>query len=507
MALRGAEPAPRRWQVAAALAGLFAAQIFLAVTVPLLPEEAYHWNFARHLDWSYYDHPPMIAWAIALGRLVLGDARLGVRLVPLFFALGTTGLVAGLATRFYGRRAAMWAVLLCALQPAGVTVGAWGFPDAPLLFFWTLTLTLCWRALETGRTIWWLACGAALGASLLSKYTAAFLLPSILLYLLCSERDRRWLKTPWPYLAGACSLAVFAPVFYWNWTHDWASFRFQSVARFNAASSISPLAGLHAAAEHWLLILPVTLPLAAVSLWRLAWSKQRPERFLLWSFAPAAAFFLAMGWTPSFHLLWSLPAYLGLTVATAGVASLSDGRVASLYRRHWRWLVGVAMAVTVLTAAHTACVLPRLRPLPGIYGWDAVAAQCKALRSTLSPDSFYVAAGNRSYGPSSQLAFHLNDPDQVYGPNLIGWPGLQYQYWADPALLAGRDAVVVVEGAGLAAAVESSLRRYFRAVEPGLPLNVPIGWPSGRRLPPARFVIFRARGYRPEPAPAGLPGH
>ena len=121
-------PAPRprtgfvpRWGWA--VVAVLAVQVGVAAVVPVLPEEAYHWNFARHLDWSYYDHPPMLAWGIAVGRLVLGDTPLGVRLVPLLFALGTAGLLGRLARRCYGERAAAWAVLLYALEPAAFFVG------------------------------------------------------------------------------------------------------------------------------------------------------------------------------------------------------------------------------------------------------------------------------------------------------------------------------------------------------------------------------------------------
>ena len=30
----------------------------------LLVEEAYYWNYSQHLDWSYLDHPPMVALLI-----------------------------------------------------------------------------------------------------------------------------------------------------------------------------------------------------------------------------------------------------------------------------------------------------------------------------------------------------------------------------------------------------------------------------------------------------------
>src|SRR5258708_31722608 len=132
---------PTRLKIWWALAMVVGAQMAIAAFMPVLPEEAYHWNFARHLDWGYYDHPPMIAWSIALGRLLLGDTPLGIRLIPLGFSLGTSWLLARLARCIYGGSAAVGSVRLYALMPAAFFIGGWGFPEAPVLFFWTLSLT------------------------------------------------------------------------------------------------------------------------------------------------------------------------------------------------------------------------------------------------------------------------------------------------------------------------------------------------------------------------------
>src|SRR5579875_247550 len=37
-----------------------------AFTVPLTGDEAYYWEWSRHLAFGYTDHPPMVAWTIAL---------------------------------------------------------------------------------------------------------------------------------------------------------------------------------------------------------------------------------------------------------------------------------------------------------------------------------------------------------------------------------------------------------------------------------------------------------
>src|SRR5687767_11687520 len=97
------------------------------------------------------------------------------------------------------------------------TVSAAGFPDSPLLFFWALTMTLAWAAIEGSDGRRWLAAGAGLGMAMLSKYTAVMLVPAVFLFLVISKPHRRWLATPWPYLAGVTALIVFTPVIYWNW--------------------------------------------------------------------------------------------------------------------------------------------------------------------------------------------------------------------------------------------------------------------------------------------------
>ncbi len=473
-----------------------AIRVVIAALVPISPEEAYHWNFARHLDWSYYDHPPMVAWAIALGRLVLGDTALGVRLVPLLFSLGTGVVLARLARRFYGEPAATYVVFLLALEPCVSVIGGWGFPDSPLLFFWSLTLAFVWQAIDSNQRLWWLLAGAALGAAMLSKYTAAFLVPSLLGYLLFSRRYRRWLATPWPYLAGIVSLVVFMPVLYWNWLHHWGSFQFQSTARFQAANDFSLRAGGIFLGEQWLGILPLTLGLGIVAFWQAARSSRPEERFLFWMFLPMIAFFGMFGFTPSYHLLWALPAYLALTVLMAGVLVRGENRLAQIFLAKWKWTVGIASVLVVFMLFHATCVIPRITPLRETYGWDEVAFHAKAQREGLPEGSFYLAIGNRSYPFPSQLAFHLNTPDQVHAADLLNIEALQYRFWDNPEKLVGKDAVIVLEGGRDQAWILSILGNYFQALEPAGELVVPVGKIPLAAKRQLRFLLYRGHGYR-----------
>lgn len=485
------------------LGAITALRAVAAALVPLTPEEAYHWTFAVHLDWSYYDHPPMIAWGIALGRTLFGDTPWGVRFMPLVWGTATAALLAREAARLYGPAAASRAILLLALEPIVLAAGGSAFPDAPLFFFWTLSMIGAWRAIDSGRTRPWILSGVALGGAFLSKYTAVFLPLSVLVFLLGSPAYRNRLARPGPYLAAAAALAVFSPVLLWNAAHDWVSFRYQSVNRFEQIDGVRLVAGLKFLGQQWLGAVPLTLPLAIATGRRLARSGRPQERFLLACALPLLGFFFLLGWMRPIHLLWPAPAWLSLTIGMAGAMSCPAGALERFYDRRRTALAGAAGLALLAGAAHAAFFLPGFSPFQGLYGWRDVARTAQDLRRTLPPDAFYLGLG-RKYTVPSQLAFHLGPSAEVYGKNLLGLLGLQFDFWADPRRLAGRDAVVVLEGGDRADRVKALLAEYFERVEPAGECVVPVGRRTLLREPPLRFLLFRARNYRPPAAAVGL---
>ena len=194
-------------------------------------DEAYHALFALHLDWSYFDHPPMMALIARLG-LFLSRGHLSIGAMRAGFiglGAGSTWVMARLTTRFYGQRAGLIAAfLLNATAYFGVATGTFILPDGPLLFFWLLTLDCMAAAfLATGRLGPWIGVGLAWGCALLSKYHAVFLPMGATLFMVVEPMARRRLREPGPYLAFGLGLLMFSPVIWWNATHGWASFAFQ----------------------------------------------------------------------------------------------------------------------------------------------------------------------------------------------------------------------------------------------------------------------------------------
>src|SRR5277367_5815152 len=204
---------------------LVALRLVAAAWTPLTFDEAYYWMWSKHLAFGYYDHPPMVALVIRLGTMIAGDTELGVRLVAILLALPMSFAVYRTAVILFGgvRLAATATILLnvTLMAAVGTLIVT---PDAPLLVASCFVLFSLAKVLETGRGAWWLAVGAATGAALLSKYTALFFGPAIVIWLVSVPKLRHWLLSPWLYLGGLVALAVFAPDILWNADHQWVSF-------------------------------------------------------------------------------------------------------------------------------------------------------------------------------------------------------------------------------------------------------------------------------------------
>jgi 4-amino-4-deoxy-L-arabinose transferase-like glycosyltransferase len=204
---------------------VLAIRLVLAGAIPLTEDEAYYRLWSQAPALGYFDHPPMIAWWIWLGRHLVGDTALGVRLAPSLGSAAVSLLVFDLSRtlgseRRTAERAAVW-------YNATILVAAGGFlavPDAPAALFWMLALCAAARAWNGETTAWWLGAGLAAGLASLSKYSSLFLAPGVFLWLVGSRSGRERLRTPGPWLALAAGAAVFLPNVIWNATHHWLTF-------------------------------------------------------------------------------------------------------------------------------------------------------------------------------------------------------------------------------------------------------------------------------------------
>ena len=192
----------------------------------LYDDETQYWDWSRRLDLGYYSKPPMIAYVIAAATAIGGDREFALRLTGLTFKLANIALLYLLTWRISGKeRAAGLAALLflawnAMAKFAGLSASL--TTNEVLLFFWLLSIFLFHHAIH-GRPGIYPLCGIALGCANLSRFTALLLLLGFLLFTALKRREefKRLLFYTVP-LIGAGALAG---VLFWNWQHDWVTWR------------------------------------------------------------------------------------------------------------------------------------------------------------------------------------------------------------------------------------------------------------------------------------------
>jgi 4-amino-4-deoxy-L-arabinose transferase-like glycosyltransferase len=258
--------------VAALIVALTALRVIYASLIDLRTDEAYYWTWSKENVLCFLDHPPMIAWFIRFGTAIFGDTNLGVRFAGIVAMLVTQLLLADIVRRVtHDVRAIVLAVLMPEAALYYGLLMAKVSPDVALIPFAVAMVWALVRLVESDDPRWWLAVGVFAGLALLSKFTAVMLIPAVAAFMLVPDWRRRWLLSPYPWLAALIAVVLFLPVLIWNAQHDWASFRFQFV-RATATHELSlrtvgDFIGLQFGLVGFIL-LPVVLSGLTLTAWR-----------------------------------------------------------------------------------------------------------------------------------------------------------------------------------------------------------------------------------------------
>lgn len=206
-------------------------RLLLLSLFPLTADESYYWLWAKHLDWSYVDHPPMVAFInflTTLGKENLFALRLGAILITLLVSI----IIYFLAKEIFNDKIAFFATILFQIIPHYLIVWLTMFVELPLALFWIASIFIFFRIIKGEKSALWYLMTVTLGLGYLSKYTMFLFWPCLVVFLLISPKNRVWLKRKESYLCFLLSLIFFLPVIYWNSQHHWASFTFHGSKAF-----------------------------------------------------------------------------------------------------------------------------------------------------------------------------------------------------------------------------------------------------------------------------------
>jgi uncharacterized membrane protein len=183
-------------------------------------DEFLYLAMGRHLRLWSMDFPPFIALAAKATLATLGSSLIAIRFLPAVTSALLVLLAAMIARRLGGSRYAQaTAALAVALSPLFLRAGNLFQPVVFEQLWWTLALysVLAISGTETARRLdgrtagrSWLLLGLWLGLGLLTKFSIAFIGIGIVAAVLITPA-RRWLLTPWPWLALLVALAIGSP--------------------------------------------------------------------------------------------------------------------------------------------------------------------------------------------------------------------------------------------------------------------------------------------------------
>jgi hypothetical protein len=207
-------------------------KLLIAYMLPITSDEAYFYLWGRYPDISYYDHPPMTGWVMALTSLLghhIFFNRLFAILSGLVIAWGIHRLVkVGFGAPDKARLISL-AFLAAPLHVLSVLITT----DTSLIFFTALSGFTLFYALRRDSGSGVVLSGAFWGLAILSKYFAGLILPALCVCLLLQKHHRR-IRAFCLWIAGALPFVAFH--LYANYLNCWTNVLFNVVNRNKSVS-------------------------------------------------------------------------------------------------------------------------------------------------------------------------------------------------------------------------------------------------------------------------------
>jgi hypothetical protein len=225
-----------RWAcaVVAAIVAWHLGFVLVGCRWDLSGDEAFYWDWSRHLDWGYAMKGPLVAWLIRLSTELVGGLSVrwtgtlmpAVRLPAVLLGACSAWGVFRLGARVVGRaRVGLWAMLLMPVVPIFVFDGLIMTDDVPFVCCWVWAAVWTHAALQNGSLRAWICAGLVSFLGVLSKYTMLAFPISVGLFLLISRKHRGQLAGPGFWVLALLCASGMVPIVAWNVTHEWVAMR------------------------------------------------------------------------------------------------------------------------------------------------------------------------------------------------------------------------------------------------------------------------------------------
>jgi 4-amino-4-deoxy-L-arabinose transferase-like glycosyltransferase len=322
----------RPWAVFLWLLALFTVvHGVVAALAPAAEDELYYWNWSQHLGPSYFDHPPLTAWAIRLSTSIFGDTVFAIRVPAIVFSTTTIFTIAAMSPQ-----ASLASLLL--FTPLFFLGSVVMTPDLPLAAFWILYLAwTCriqallesWNCDPVSRVyhkspispLDWLLGGVILGLGLLSKYTMLLAVGCSLVTFFTKTAVRAWWKGYALHLFVAGLLGL--PVLVFNYEHGFLPLKFQWEHIQQHGQTWGRFFDFWGGQALLVGLVPLFfLPRIGIQ-WRYLWNDPRYQPCLVFFLLPGAYFFYK-SMTANLEANWILVMYLAFWPIAQRICQISS---------------------------------------------------------------------------------------------------------------------------------------------------------------------------------------
>jgi 4-amino-4-deoxy-L-arabinose transferase-like glycosyltransferase len=370
-------------------------------------DEAHYVLYGLKLDWSYFDHPPLIGWIQSFFLSIFGKNEVAARLPSVLSGIISSVLIFNLVGKFSKNLShARWATV--AINASFLAAALWIMfvPDTILLVLTLWLVFIIFRLLERSKFQDWVELGVCLGLCGLTKYTAVFFIFS-LLGIIFSERALKKVNLLGVIAVTFIGMVMITPVLYWNAKHHWISFSYQQN---------HVMGGEHFHYERALTFLltqfitysPFLIMSAIWGFWikRKEWDQR--IRVILWVTLPNLVFFAYTSMKDEVLPHWTLTAW-ALIIPVGLVSALEKSRKV-------KWAVLVSALITFFVMCELSFQFLKFPPYQSPYadltGWPELRKELDGILSKEVPGSYSIGVPNWTLG--SRAHYYLDSLASVF---------------------------------------------------------------------------------------------
>lgn len=180
-------------------------------------DEFLYLSEGHHMAWGYMEIPPLLsvfAWLVN----AIGGGMFWIKFWPSLFGALTFIVTGKIIFSLGGRAFALVLAFLPFIFGVYLRLQFLFQPNFLEVFFWTLISFSMVRYIQTERKRYIYLLGISIGLGMISKYSVAFFVVSVLLGLLLTEQ-RKIFANKHLYFAGIIAILIFLPTFLWEYHH------------------------------------------------------------------------------------------------------------------------------------------------------------------------------------------------------------------------------------------------------------------------------------------------